>query len=100
MPEQNPDYGWERPPWVKATRDFLADKVIEHLADDGSEDDISDEVTKAAMAVICGHYGHWVEQDQCMNPDHRYCIWCGRNFPRVEPGQFSEASQIDGSGSV
>lgn len=23
-------------------------------------------------------YGHEIVDDQCMIPDHRYCVWCGR----------------------
>lgn len=27
---------------------------------------------------------HWVLDDQCMNPAHRYCNWCGRIQPNAQ----------------
>lgn len=84
------DDTWERPKWVVELRDFLQHHIIDFIAKDGSDDEVTDKVTEAAMAVVCAHYGHWVENDHCGKPDHRYCIWCFRGFPEITPGRYNE----------
>lgn len=86
------DTPWDRPKWVRSLATFLNDTIVDDLAEDGSEDDVSDRVTEAAMAVVCAHYGHYVEEDHCLKPDHRYCLWCQRRFPGIPVGQYSEES--------
>lgn len=81
---------WERPKWVKKLSDFLQDEVVMFLAEDGSDDEVYGKVTETAMAVVCAHYGHWVEDDHCGKPDHRYCIWCSGRFSGITPGRYNE----------
>jgi hypothetical protein len=79
---------WERPQWVRKLRDFLNDDIIEFIAQDGSEDAVTDRVTDAAMAVVCNEYGHYVEQDQCGISAHRFCLWCFKAMPDIELGNY------------
>ena len=82
------DTPWDRPQWVRELRRFLNDDIIEFIAEDGSDDEITNQITDAAMAIVCGCYGHYVEQDQCGNPEHRYCLWCQKRFPNIEVGNY------------
>ena len=71
----------ERPKWTKAIQHFLADEVMEdkyEWPDDGSADWVLELVEEAVNAIFCNTYGHEIVDDQCMIPDHRYCVWCGR----------------------
>lgn len=34
-----------------------------------------------AHAVLCLVFGHTPERDQCNNPEHDYCLWCGKSMP-------------------
>lgn len=87
------DTPWDRPKWVRELRTFLDDTIVDFLPEDASEDEISERVREAAMAVVCGHYGHYVEQDQCNNPEHRYCLWCQEAFPNIPVGNYREQSE-------
>jgi hypothetical protein len=78
----------EYPKWVTALRDFLEGTIIDHIAQDGSEDAITDKVTEAALAVVCGEYGHCVEDDQCGKPEHRYCLICSKRMSNVPLGHY------------
>lgn len=80
------------PKWVKALKLFLDDTIIDSIAEDGSEDAITDKVTEAAMAVVCAEYGHCVEDDQCGIPDHRYCLICGKRMPSIPIGHYAPTS--------
>jgi hypothetical protein len=75
----------EYPKWVIALKTFLGDTIIDHIAQDGSEDAITDKVQDAAMAVVCAEYGHCVEDDHCGKPEHRYCLICMKRMPNVWP---------------
>jgi len=71
----------DRPKWTKAIQHFLADEVMEdkyEWPDDGSADVTLDLIETAVNEILCNTFGHQIEDDQCMIPDHRYCVWCGR----------------------
>lgn len=31
--------------------------------------------------TLCAFLGHLPERDQCMRPEHDYCVWCLRSMP-------------------
>lgn len=78
----------EVPKWVKELNRFMDDTLIDFISEDGSDDDITDKVKDAALAVVCGYYGHLVENDQCGIPDHRYCLICGQPMASVPIGHY------------
>lgn len=39
--------------------------------------------------VMCQLFGHQPEDDQCMIPSHRYCIWCGISMPNFPVRDFT-----------
>ena len=70
-----------RPQWAEDIRQFISDDVIDESHGypmDGSADDLLEEVEEAVKAIFCRAYGHEVIDDQCMIPEHRYCVYCGR----------------------
>ncbi len=71
-----------RPKWTEAVRMFLADDVLTDdkygYPDDGSDDDLLEEVEAAVYAIFCRRYGHEIIDDQCGIPAHRYCVYCNR----------------------
>ena len=71
-----------RPQWTKEIQRFLGDTIIDAKygwpMDDGSADDLSDEIEAAVNAILCREFGHEIEDDQCMIPEHRYCAYCYR----------------------
>ena len=67
----------DRPKWVKSLQRFLNDTLIDDDWDD-SDDYILDMVQAAVDGVLCNVYGHEIVDDQCMIPEHRYCVWCRR----------------------
>jgi hypothetical protein len=71
----------ERPLWTKAIQHFLSDEIMDEKyawPDDGSADWLLELMEEGVNAILCNHYGHEIVDDQCMIPDHRYCVWCGR----------------------
>lgn len=78
----------EVPDWVRALSRFLNDTLVDSINEDGSEDEITDKVKDAAMAVVCGHYGHLVTNDHCGIPDHRYCEICEQSMASVPIGHY------------
>lgn len=52
------------------------------------EDEALGNLLEAAIFnVLCDRYGHEVEDDQCMRPDHRYCLWCNTLMPNQPVGK-------------
>ena len=71
----------DRPRWAKEIVWFLSDTIIDEKygwPPDDSADAITDEIEAAVKAILCKHFGHVVEDDQCGIPAHRYCVWCYR----------------------
>ena len=71
----------ERPKWVRALYDFVCDEVLDEKYDypmDGSDDALHDKIETVVKDILCGHYGHDIDFDQCGIPEHRYCYLCGR----------------------
>lgn len=70
----------ERPQWTKNIQMFLGGAVMDDpsYSEEGSDDDVLERIEEATNAILCSHYGHQIEDDQCLIPDHRYCIWCGK----------------------
>lgn len=71
----------DRPKWTEAVRMFLADDIIDEAHGypmDGSADDLIDEVEAAVNAIFCRVYGHYIIDDQCGIPSHRFCAYCHR----------------------
>ena len=33
---------------------------------------------------------HEPENDMCMKPEHRFCLWCGKSMPYVSVPKFEE----------
>jgi hypothetical protein len=69
----------QRPKWTR----HIVEAFDEALDDasypiDGSADDLHDEVEHAVLDIFCRAYGHDIIDDQCMIPDHRFCIYCNR----------------------
>lgn len=31
--------------------------------------------------AICTIHGHVPERDQCMRPEHDFCLWCHKSMP-------------------
>lgn len=70
-----------RPKWANAVRIFINDEVMNKKYEfpmDGSDDDLLDEIDAAVNAILCKRYGHEIVDDQCMIPEHRYCVYCAR----------------------
>jgi hypothetical protein len=71
-----------RPKWTEAVRMFLADDILTEerygYPDDGSADDLLEEIEAAVYGILCRTYGHDIIDDQCGIPEHRFCIYCGR----------------------
>lgn len=71
-----------RPRWTRELIWFMGDELIdekyEYPMNGGPDDDILDEIEAAVKAILCRHYGHEIENDQCGIPEHRYCVWCNR----------------------
>jgi len=67
-----------RPQWTKAIQRYLGDMILDDpsYAQEGSDDALLSSIEEAVNALLCQHYGHEIEDDQCMIPDHRYCVWC------------------------
>ena len=82
-----------RPDWAKRFTQYMNNDLVDLIPEDGSDDDILDAVTDAATAVLCRTYGHHVENDQCMIPSHRYCVWCSKGMPNIEPGLYFEPAE-------
>lgn len=76
----------EYPKWVIALQTFLGDTIIDDIAQDGSEDAITDRVQEAAMAIVCAEYGHCVEDDHCGRLHHRYCVICMKRMSNAPLG--------------
>lgn len=68
----------ERPEWAMYVHYYLTDSILAYMPDDGEDDMLLDDVIDAANAVLCGHYGHEIVDDQCNKPEHRYCAYCGK----------------------
>jgi len=71
----------DRPKWTQAIRLFVGDEIIDDKYGypmDGSGDDLSDEIERAVNDILCRHYGHEIINDQCMIPEHRYCVYCNQ----------------------
>jgi hypothetical protein len=83
----------DRPQWTKGIQRYLADTVLDDpsYAQDGSDDQLLEDIEEATNALLCKRYGHEIEFDQCMRPQHRYCIWCHQLETTIE--QSAHASQ-------
>lgn len=71
----------DRPKWVRALHLFMTDTIIDDeygYPMNGADDDILERIETAVNGVLCGEYGHVIEQDQCGIPSHAYCVWCHR----------------------
>lgn len=66
----------ERPNWTKAIQTFLGDTIMDDPSYTDEDDDLLELIEMSVNAILCEHYGHEIEDDQCMIPAHRYCIWC------------------------
>lgn len=66
----------KRPLWAEKLRFYVQDDIIDFLAKDGSDDEASDQMEKIVLAALCTFFGHQIEDDQCMKPEHRYCVYC------------------------
>jgi hypothetical protein len=69
----------DRPKWTQAIRMFIGDEILDEKYGypmDGSDDELSDEIERAVNDILCRHYGHDIQNDQCMKPEHRYCVYC------------------------
>ena len=67
----------DRPKWTKAIQFFLGDTVMDdkyEWPDDGSADELLEEIEASVNAILCRYYGHQIEDDMCMKPEHRYCV--------------------------
>lgn len=67
----------ERPQWTKRIQTFL-DTVMDDpsFSEEGSDDDLHERIEDSVNKILCAQYGHEIEDDQCMIPEHRYCVWC------------------------
>lgn len=52
-------------------------------------------VEEPVRALICQHDGHVVVNDQCMIPEHRYCVVCAKGMPN-EPISGPAEAVLDG----
>lgn len=71
----------QRPKWAEALRMFLADGIYDDQYDypvDGSDDKTLNSIEAAVNEIMCNAYGHEIVDDQCMIPEHRYCVYCSR----------------------
>ena len=71
----------DRPQWARELHSFIHDGIIDEKYGwprDGSADTTLDLVESAVDGVLCATFGHEVVDDQCMIPEHRYCVWCNR----------------------
>lgn len=68
----------DRPDWARLLHKQLTVDVVDLLPGDGRDDWLHDDVIDAVNAVLCGHYGHEIVDDQCGLPEHRYCLWCSK----------------------
>lgn len=77
----------DRPKWAEAVRWFVVEDIIDEKYDypmDGSDDAVLDEVEAAVLDILCRHYGHKIVDDQCMIPEHRFCVFCNRRETDIE----------------
>lgn len=35
--------------------------------------------------ILCRVTGHDPQQDQCLRPEHDFCIWCNKSMPGKAP---------------
>lgn len=92
----------ERPKWVKVIHAFLVDGIIDDEFEypmDGSQDFILDEIERVVNEVMCRQFGHEIEDDMCMKPEHRYCVWCRRREPDIIAAR-SAAEQLGSAAST
>ena len=76
----------ERPLWVRHMKNYFFDTLVDQIDPGGADDEITDEIEAAAKAVVCKHYGHFIENDHCGLPAHRRCEVCDKRFPDAEIG--------------
>lgn len=84
-----------RPRWAEATRLFVSDRMIDSLADDGSDDEASDVIERLVLDKLCEMFGHEIEDDQCMKPEHRYCVYCRRPETTIQKIESKKAARDD-----
>lgn len=80
----------DRPQWTRAIQRFLGDTIIDEeygYPMDGSHDDLLDELESVVNEILCREFGHEIEDDQCMIPEHRYCVSCGRRATDITADQ-------------
>ena len=71
----------DRPKWAEAIRWFIRDDILDDKYEfpvDGSDDALLEEVEAAVLGILCRAYGHDIIDDQCMKPEHRFCVYCNR----------------------
>lgn len=86
----------DRPRWAKEITIFLSDTIIDEKygwPPDDSADAITDEIEDAVKAILCRHFGHEIEDDQCGIPEHRYCVWCHKRETRLFPQKNDDVTQ-------
>ena len=77
----------DRPKWAEALRWFVTDDILDDKYDfpmDGTDDTVLEEVEAAVLAILCRADGHKIVDDQCMIPEHRFCVYCNERETSLE----------------
>lgn len=69
----------------------LVDEMYNVLERAGSVDETAnwfeEHIERPVLDLICKYEGHYVEDDHCMIPEHRFCLICSRRIGNVPLGQ-------------
>jgi hypothetical protein len=66
-----------RPQWTQQLADYMEDELSLY-PDDEANNTLYDKLERAMQDVFCTEFGHEIENDMCMIPSHRYCVYCRR----------------------
>jgi len=70
---------------------WAVDGMCDGREDNWSADDeeLGNLLEAAICNLLCDRYGHQVADDQCMKPDHRFCVWCHKGMPNQPIGKVT-----------
>jgi hypothetical protein len=75
------------PPWARRLRFYVTDgwyDGILNLPDTHWRWRVQYRLERIVLSAMCGVFGHGAIDDQCDNPEHRYCYRCARGMPNAD----------------